>query len=405
VNANERKFYELTVAERVERVRAEAGLDGHDTAALLDPAPLSHAEADRLIENVVGLLSLPLGIARNFTINGEEVQVPLAIEEASVVAAASHGAKLLRAGGGIEAVASDPVMVGQVQVLEVDDFEAAARELAACRDEILRTANAGHERLQAAGGGARGFAVRLLDPTPAGPMLLLELEVDVRDAMGANAVNGMCEAIAPLVAERTGGRVGLRILTNLCDRRVVWARGRVPAEALGGADAVRAIFEASAFAEADPHRATTHNKGIMNGIDALLLATGQDFRAAEAGAHAYAARDGRYTALATWRPDERGDLLGRIELPLALGTVGGGTEIHRTARVCRKIVGAQGPGSARRLAGIAAALGLAQNLAAIRALAQEGIQRGHMKLHRRAREHGEHEALAVTEKADKGAGP
>ncbi len=387
----ERKLYELDPAERRARLRELVpALTEADIDVLASEAPLSIDRADRLIENVVSVFPLPLGIATNFRVDGEEVAVPMAIEEASVVAGASHGAKLLRTGplAGIATEADPPRMVGQVQVLDIDPpIGDAAAALGVAEADILAVANRGHERLAAAGGGARAFGVRVLE-TRLGPCLVCELEVDVRDAMGANAVSSMCEEIAPLVAAKAGGRAGLRILTNLCDRRLARANGRVKAAALGGSGGVQRIVEASAFAEADPYRAATHNKGIMNGIDALLVATGQDWRAAEAGAHAFAARGGRYGPLSTWTEadDGSGDLVGRIELPVAVGTVGGGTEVHPTARVARRIVRCDGgPGSARRLARLAAAVGLAQNLAAIRALAAEGIQRGHMELHRRAR--------------------
>ncbi|GIW71769.1 MAG: 3-hydroxy-3-methylglutaryl coenzyme A reductase [Planctomycetota bacterium] len=374
------KFYHLSIEERIALLRAETGLDEQVLAALGRADPLPLEVADRLIENVVGLLPLPLGIARHFLIDGREVPVPLAIEEPSVVAAASFGAKLLRAGGGIETSATEPLMLGQVLLLEVRELEQGTQRLAARRAEILAAANARHPRLVAAGGGARGFATRVLRAQPQGAMVVFELEVDVRDAMGANIVNSMCEAVAPLVADCLGGRVGMRILTNLCDRRLARARGRVPRAVLGAAG-VRGVHEASLFAELDPYRAATHNKGVMNGIDALLIATGQDWRAAEAGAHAYAARSGRYAPLATWREDQQtGDLLGEIEVPLALGTVGGRARVHPSVVAARALVGA---GSAQELARIAAAVGLAQNLAALRALAQEGIQRGHMRLHRR----------------------
>ncbi len=381
--SEQRKFYQLSPDERVARLVAEGRIDEADAAVLRSPGPLPIERADQLIESVVGVLPLPLGIAQNFLIDGKDRLVPMAVEEASVVAAASNGARLLREGGGIETSADEPRMVGQFQVMETRDFVAAARALAAARTEVLGRANEKHKRLVAAGGGARRFEIRKIEGTEAGDMLVVELEVDVRDAMGANVVNSMCEEIAPLVAELTGGRVALRILTNLCDRRLVRAIGRVPMPAIGGPDGVRGILEASIFAEVDPYRAATHNKGIMNGVDAVLVATGQDWRAAEAGAHAFAARSGQYSALATWRRDRAGDLVGRLEMPLAVGTVGGGVDVHPTARVCRKILGATG---AQELAGIAAAVGLAQNLAAIRALAQEGIQKGHMALHRRARE-------------------
>jgi hydroxymethylglutaryl-CoA reductase len=378
-----RKFYELTPDERVERLLSEGRIDEHDAGTLRSPGPLAIERADHLIESVVGVFPLPLGIAQNVRVNGRDYLVPMAIEEASVVAAASNGAKLLRAGGGIAVECDASRMVGQIQVLDVPSFEAAAAALTGAREKLLAEANARHQRLLGAGGGARRFEVRALEGTEAGDMLVVELEVDVRDAMGANVVNSMCEEIAPLVQELTRGRIGLRILTNLCDRRCVRATGQVPAEAVGGAEGVRGIVEASIFAEVDPYRAATHNKGIMNGVDAVLLATGQDWRAAEAGAHAFAARSGKYGALATWRRDAAGSLVGRLEMPLAVGTVGGGINVHPTARVARKILGAHG---AAELAAVAAAVGLAQNLAAIRALAQEGIQRGHMELHKRARE-------------------
>jgi len=380
--AETRKFYQLPPKERVASLVREGRIDAADAAILLSEGPLAIERADKLIESVIGIFPVPLGLARNFRVNGRDLLVPMAIEEPSVVAAASNGARMLRDGGGITASADEPRMTGQIQVMEVPSFERAAKALTKERARLLAIANEKSPRLCAAGGGARGFTVRNIEGTEAGDMLILELDVDVRDAMGANAVNGMCEAIAPLVAELTGGRVALRILSNLCDRRLVRATGRVPAATLGGPDGVRGIVEASVFAEVDPYRACTHNKGIMNGIDAVLLATGQDWRAAEAGAHAFAAMGGRYGALAVWRKDVNGDLTGKIELPLALGTVGGSIDVHPTACVARKILGAT---STLDLACVVAAVGLAQNLAAIRALAQEGIQKGHMALHRRGR--------------------
>jgi hydroxymethylglutaryl-CoA reductase len=378
----DKKFYELSPDERIDCLVETGRIDEADAGVLRSPGPLEIDHANTLIESVIGVFPIPLGIAQNFLVNGREYFVPMAIEEASVVAAASNGAKLLKQGGGILASADESRMVGQIQVLEVPSFEKAAQALAAAREKILGLANSGHPRLIAAGGGARRFEMRNLEKTEAGDMLILELEVDVRDAMGANVINTMCERIAPIVRELTGGRVALRILTNLCDRRLVRASGRVPAVAIGGEAVVRGIVEASIFAEVDPYRAATHNKGIMNGIDAVMLATGQDWRAAEAGAHAFACRNGRYTALATWRRNAAGDLTGSLEIPLAVGTVGGGTSVLPTARVARKVLGAT---TARELAMVTASVGLAQNLAAIRALAQEGIQKGHMELHRRAR--------------------
>jgi len=362
-----------------------AGLTEEEVAALQGEAGLSAGQADRMIENVVGRYALPLGIALNFQVNGRDVLVPMVIEEPSVVAGASFAARLARAGGGFRAGATLPEMIGQIQVLDVPDLAAAAAALVTERDRILAAASEVDPVLQRLGGGARDLIVRVLPETPAGPMLVVHLVYDVRDAMGANAVNTACERLAPLIAEITGGRVGLRILSNLADRRLAWAECSISAAALAfdgfaGEQVARGIMEAWAFAAADPYRAATHNKGILNGIDAVALATGQDWRAIEAGAHAYAARSGRYTSLSTWRLDGEGNLVGRLELPLAVGIVGGATRAHPTARVALKILGVQ---TARELAEVMAAVGLAQNLAALRALATEGIQKGHMALHAR----------------------
>jgi hydroxymethylglutaryl-CoA reductase len=342
-------------------------------------------QADRMIENVVGRHMLPLGVALNFQVNGRDLLVPMVIEEPSVIAGASFAAKLARAGGGFHAETTAPEMIGQIQVLELPDLAAAGKAVLAAREQILARADAVDPVIWRLGGGARDLVVRPLHDTPAGPMLVVHLIYDVRDAMGANAVNTACEQLAPFIEKLTGGRVGLRILSNLADRRLARARCVVPAAALtfgdfAGEQVVRGIVEAWAFAAADPYRATTHNKGIMNGVDAVALATGQDWRAIEAGAHAYAARSGRYTSLSTWQVDEKGDLVGRLEMPLAVGTVGGATRAHPTAQVALKLLGVA---SARELAQVMAAVGLAQNLAAIRALATEGIQKGHMALHAR----------------------
>jgi len=379
------EFYKLSPAARVARVQEFAGLTDDEAATLPRADALTLAQADKMIENVVGVYSLPLGIATNFLVNGRDYLVPMAIEEPSVVAAASHAARLLRQSGGITAIASEPLMIGQVQLLGIADPHGAAVALLAAKAEVLALANQQDPLLVSVGGGAKDVEVRVLEHTAAGPMVIVHLIVDVRDAMGANAVNTMAEAVAPRLAEIARGEFRLRIISNLADKRLVRARGVVRKEALAtgtlaGEQVVQGIVEAAAFAAADPYRAATHNKGIMNGIDAVVVATGNDWRAIEAGAHAYAARSGRYTSLSTWERDATGDLVGTLELPLAVGIVGGATKVHPTARVALKVLGVK---TARELAEVVAAVGLAQNLGALRALATEGIQRGHMALHAR----------------------
>ncbi|HDQ71159.1 MAG TPA: hydroxymethylglutaryl-CoA reductase, degradative [Chloroflexi bacterium] len=378
-------FYHLPLEERVARVAREAGLTDEETVALHAAIGLDLARAEQMVENVVSLYSLPLGIAVNFVVNGRDVLVPMAIEEPSVVAGASFTAKLARAGGGFRAIVDEPEMIGQIQVLDLADPCSARFDLLAARDELLALADETDPVIVQLGGGARDLKVRVLEHTPAGPMLVLHLIFDCRDAMGANTVNTACEALAARVEEITGGRVLLRILSNLADRRLARARCTIPVDGLGfrdfpGETVARGIVEAWAFAAADPYRAATHNKGIMNGVDAVVVATGNDWRAIEAGAHAYAARSGRYTSLSSWAIDAQGNLAGTLELPLALGIVGGATRVHPTAQLALKVLGVE---TARELAEIVAAVGLAQNLAALRALATEGIQRGHMRLHAR----------------------
>ncbi len=361
-----------------------ADLSAEERALLGSAASLPLAQADGMIENVVGIYGLPLGIATNFFIQGRDRLVPLAIEEPSVVAGLSYAARLIREGGGFTSEADPPEMVGQMQVLDVADPAAARLRLLAARDALLAQADAVHPGLVRRGGGARAIEVRLLEG-PLGPLLVVHLVCDVRDAMGANIVNTAVEALAPQVEAISGGRVLVRVVSNLADRRLARARAVVPQSALAlegltGAEGVQHILEAHAFAVADPYRAATHNKGIMNGIDAVALATGNDWRALEAGAHAYAARTGRYLPLTTWERTASGDLAGAIELPLAVGIVGGVTRAHPLARVALKILGVA---TAQECAQVLACVGLAQNLAALRALAMEGIQRGHMRLHAR----------------------
>jgi len=372
-------FYKLPIGKRVAEVREFAGLSDEEAKALSAFSSLDQPTADRMIENVVGTMPLPLGIAVNFRINGIDRLVPMAIEEPSVVAAASNAAKVARIKGGFTAKAGEPVMIGQMQVLGLADAEGAAKKVLAAKARLLEIANACDPVLVKFGGGARDVEARVI-ATAKGKMLIIHLLVDVRDAMGANAVNTMCEALARPVEEISGGRVLLRIISNLADRRLAKASAVFAKEAIGGEEAVDAIVAAYEFAANDPYRAATHNKGVMNGIDAAAIAAGNDWRALEAGAHAYAARSGRYTSLTTYRKNSDGDLEGEIELPMAVGLVGGATKTHPAAKVCVKILGVK---TAGELGEILASVGLAQNFAALRALATEGIQRGHMSLHAR----------------------
>jgi hydroxymethylglutaryl-CoA reductase len=377
-------FYNLDVEGRAELVARWVPLDDAEHATLAG-AGLPAEHASQMIENVVGTHSLPLGIAANFLINSQDYLIPMAIEEPSVVAAASYMAKIVRDAGGFVTSSTAPLMIGQMQLLDVSDPWAARFDLLAQKQRLLDLANQTDPIVVSLGGGARDLEVRLFLGTPLGPMLVLHLIYDTRDAMGANTINTAIEALAPVVEEISGGRVHLRILSNLADRRLARAKCVIPPELLafgdyGGEQVVQGIVKAYTFASVDPYRATTHNKGIMNGIDAVALACGQDWRAIEAGAHAYAVRDGRYTSLSTWTQDRDGNLVGTLELPLAVGIVGGAIRVHPEARVALQILGVQ---TACELAEVMAAVGLAQNLGALRALSTEGIQRGHMVLHAR----------------------
>jgi hydroxymethylglutaryl-CoA reductase len=378
-------FFKKSLEERLETVAAWAELSAKERAILTGDGGLSVEQGAHMIENVIGIHALPLGIATNFQINGRDYLIPMVIEEPSVVAAVSFAARLARQEGGFSASTTGSLMIGQIQVLDVADPWSARYEILAQKERLMALADQMHPSIVRLKGGARDVEVRILEETPAGPMLVVHLIYDTLDAMGANAVNTSAEALAPLIEEITGGRVNLRILSNLTDRRLARAKAVFAAQALAtrefpGDVVVDRIVEAYAFAAADPYRAATHNKGIMNGIDAVALACGQDWRAIEAGAHAYAAREGRYTSLSRWAKDAAGNLVGTLELPLAVGTVGGASRAHPTARVALKVLGIR---SAQELAQVMAAVGLAQNLAAIRALATEGIQRGHMELHAR----------------------
>ena len=375
-------LYRETPDNRIRRVAAFADLNESECDLF---SGLSLESADRMIENVVGVYGLPWGIGTNMRVNGRDYVIPMAVEEPSVVAGLCYAAKLVRGSGGFSAESDRPEMIGQIQVLDVGDLAAARLRLLAVKDELLALASEQDPIIVGLGGGARELLVRVIPTSIVGPMLVVHLIYDVCDAMGANAINTAVEALAPIVERVTGGRVGLRILSNLADRRLTRALGVVPKEALAiegltAQKGVQRLIEAYAFAAADPYRAATHNKGVMNGIDAVTIATGNDWRAIEAGAHAYAARSGSYSPLTTWERNGGGDLVGTIELPLAVGIVGGATRAHPQARVALKILGVS---TASELAQVIAAVGLAQNLAALRALAMEGIQRGHMKLHAR----------------------
>ncbi len=377
-------FYNKTLAERLQAVAEQVGLSQEEIDAL-SHAGLSLDGADHMIENVVGLYSLPFGIATNFRINHKEVLVPMVLEEPSVVAGASLAARLARETGGFIASSDEPVMIAQMQILDLVNPHQARLALLAQKQRILEFAQTTDPVIMKLGGGPRDMEVRLIEDSPIGAMLVLHLLYDCRDAMGANTINTAAEALKPMVEEITGGRVNLRILSNLADHRVARSTCVIPASALNfdqfDGELVRdRIIEAHAFAAADPYRAATHNKGIMNGVDAVVLATGNDWRAIEAGAHAYAARSGKYTSLSHWGTDKSGNLVGTLEMPMAVGIVGGATKVHPTARVALKIMGTT---SARELAEVIVSVGLAQNFAAIRALATEGIQRGHMSLHAR----------------------
>ncbi len=373
------EFYKKPIDERLRIVAEFAGLSEEEVKLLRNFGNLDPEIADRMIENVIGAMSYPFAVATNFLINGKDYLVPMVIEEASVVAAASNAARVMRRDGGIKSKTTGPLMIGQIQVLGLKDPWYKRMLVLDHKEEILQAANEVDAMLVKVGGGARDLEARVVDG-PRGPMLVVHLIVDVRDAMGANAVNTMAERVAPLIERITGGRVLLRIISNLADKRLVRSWVKVYKEDIGGEEVVDAIVDAWAFAAADPYRAATHNKGIMNGVIAVALATAQDHRAIEAGAHAYAARDGRYKPLSVWEKDPEGNLVGSLEMPLAVGTIGGATKVHPVARVALKILGVK---SATELAEVMGAVGLAQNFAALRALATEGIQRGHMKLHAR----------------------
>ena len=378
-------FRNLSPAARLDHLGQLLNLSGDDVRLLAETGALPMEIANGMIENVIGKFELPYAVASNFQINGRDVLVPLVVEEPSIVAAASYMAKLARANGGFITSSSAPLMRAQVQIVGVQDPLNARLSLLRRKDEIIELANRKDQLLNTLGGGCRDLEVHTFADTPRGPMLVAHLIVDVRDAMGANTVNTMAEAVAPLMEEITGGKVRLRILSNLADLRLARAQVRITPEQLKSAEfsgeaVIEGILDAYSFAAIDPYRAATHNKGIMNGIDPLIVATGNDWRAVEAGAHAYACRSGHYGSLTTWEKDGNGHLVGTLEMPMPVGLVGGATKTHPLAQLSLRILGVK---TAQDLAEIAVAVGLAQNLGAMRALATEGIQRGHMALHAR----------------------
>ena len=375
-------FYKLSVSERLKKVQELAGLTAEEAATLGNTGALKPEQVDRMVENVIGTVPVPLGVAANFQINGRDYLVPMAIEEPSVIAAASNAAKMARAAGGFTTSSTGPVMRGLVQVVGIADPHGAKLRVLAEKAKILEICNAVDPVLVKFGGGCKDVEayVREVPHRPGHTMLVVHLIVDCRDAMGANAVNTMAETVGPFLEKVTGGRVYLRIISNLADKRLMRARAVWARDAIGGPEVVDAVITAYEFALADPYRAATHNKGIMNGITAVTLATGNDTRAIEAGAHAYAAITGTYLPLTAYEKDANGDLVGTIELPLAVGLVGGATASHPTAKANVRILGVK---TATELGEVMAAVGLAQNFAALRALATEGIQRGHMQLHSR----------------------
>ena len=377
-------FYKITVQERRSLVGDVTGLEAREIETALEAGGIDADTADKFVENVLGTYALPYGVALNVRVNGVDHVVPMVVEEPSVVAAASNAAKMVRQGGGFTAEIDPPLMISQIQLTDVDDVPGAMHRVLAHKGEILERADRAIPGLVARGGGARDLEVRALGQA-SDRMMVVHVIIDCRDAMGANLVNTVAEAVADRLAEVARAKVGLRILSNLCDKRCVRLRCRIPASELAtddmpGEQVIDGIVNASRFAELDPYRAATHNKGIMNGIDAVVIATGNDWRAVEAGAHAFAARSGQYSPLAIWRREGH-DLVGRLEVPLALGTVGGTLRVHPAARLSLRMLAVENAGD---LAAVAAAIGLANNLAALRALATDGIQRGHMAQHARS---------------------
>lgn len=378
-----KNFRDLSPAERTQKMSEITHLTNYELSNLSDPNSLTLDSANVMIENVVGKIEIPLGIATNFRVNCKDYLIPMAIEEPSVVAAASNMAKITRSCGGFIASSDEPIMRAQIQVLDIEDITKAKLDLRKFEEQIIKLANSNDKTLIKLGGGCKAIEIHSFPDTKVGPMIVLHLLVDVRDAMGANTVNTMAETVAPLIETITSGRVRLRILSNLADKRLTKASVKIPFSQLGfshfsGAEVAHGIMETYALAAIDPYRAATHNKGIMNGIDSVALATGNDWRAIEAGAHSYAARNGQYSSLTHWEIDDFENLIGSIEIPMAVGLVGGITATHPTSKSCLSLMGVR---SSTEFGQVLAAVGLAQNMGALRALATEGIQRGHMALH------------------------
>ena len=384
-NSRLKGFYKLDVEQRRQMVADLANLNDEHIAALAASGELDDASADRMIENVIGTMSLPVGVATNFIIDEKHYVVPFCLEESSVVAAASNMAKRCHAKGGFSSNNDAPMMIAQIQILDVEDHEAAIQQIEKNKLQLMELANSLPSTMIRLGGGCKNITIRSLE-TLSGPMLIVHIHVDCRDAMGANAVNTMAELLAPELEKMTSGRSLLRILSNLATERLARVRATFTPEEMSnigdaddGKNIIDGILEAHHFAMADPYRAATHNKGVMNGISAVAVACGQDWRAVEAGCHAYVAyHQGRYGSMTHWEKDSEGNLVGTIETPMAVGIVGGASKVHPVARANLEILGVE---SAQELASVMAAAGLAQNLGALRALATSGIQKGHMRLH------------------------
>jgi hydroxymethylglutaryl-CoA reductase len=382
-------FYKKTVEERRELLREALEFEDNELNILSSQEALPIETADKMIENVIGTFPLPLGLGLNFLINGKDYIIPMAVEEASIVASASHIAKIVRDAGGFKTEASERIMIGQIQIVGCADFNAAKQSLLESKQELIEAANAAYPSIVARGGGARDLDVRILNDAPNsdyGKMLVLHMYVDTCDAMGANIINTMVESLAPVVEDLTSGKVYLRILSNFADRCVAKATCVIPPKLLvtgdhSGEEVRDGVVHAFEFADSDPYRAVTHNKGIMNGIDPVVIATGNDWRAVEAGAHAYASRTGKYRSMTKWSVDEEGNLVGELELPMSIGTVGGAIRVHPISQLAHKMLKTE---SASELAQVIVAVGLAQNLGALKALVTDGIQKGHMALHSRS---------------------